>query len=121
MKTNNAVRHNVHVKKGDKVVIISGKDKGKIGEVKEVFTKSGKVLVEATNAGDDAKINLITKATKASATNTRGGLIKREAPIQSSKVMPYDESLKKGVRLTKKVLENGTKVRISKKSNEQFD
>lgn len=114
-------KHNIHVKKGDKVVIISGKDKGKIGEIKQVFLKSGKVLVESAESGDESKINLITKATKPSVTNNRGGLVKKEAPIPSCKVMIYDASLKKGVRTSKKTLENGTKVRVSKKSNEQFD
>ena len=118
---NTKEKHNIHVKKGDKVVVIAGKDKGKIGEIKEVFLKSGKVLVESTEAGDDSKINLITKATKPSVTNSRGGLIKKEAPIQSCKVMIYDSSLEKGVRTNKKTLDNGTKVRVSKKSNEQFD
>ena len=121
MKNKEAVKQKVHVKKGDKVVVISGKDKGKVGEVKEIHPKSGKVLVESSDPSDDAKINLVTRATKPSVTNPRGGLVKKEAPIQSSKVMPYDATLKKGVRLSKKVLENGTKVRISKKSNEQFD
>ncbi|RYY00757.1 50S ribosomal protein L24, partial [bacterium] len=75
----------MHVKKGDKVVVISGKDKGKIGEIKQVFLKSGKVLVESAEAGDESKINLITKATKPSVTNNRGGLVKKEAPIPSCK------------------------------------
>lgn len=121
MKSNKEVKQNMHVKKGDKVVVISGKDKGKVGEVKQVLPKSGKVLVESVDPSDNGKINLVTRATKPSVTNTRGGLVKKESPIPSSKVMPYDASLKKGVRLSKKVLENGTKVRVSKKSNEQFD
>lgn len=116
-----SVPNKIHVKKGDKVVVVSGKDKGKIGEVKRVFTKTGKVLVESLDPSDESKINLITRATKASVTNPRGGLVKKEAPIPSCKVMIYDPSLKKGVRISKKTLENGTKVRYSKKSNEQFD
>lgn len=121
MSSTKVEKHNIHVKKGDKVVVISGKDKGKTGEIKKVFPKTGKVLVESADSNDDSKINLITKATKPSVSNTRGGLVKKEAPIPSCKVMIYDPSLKKGVRTTKKTLENGTKVRVSKKSNEQFD
>lgn len=116
-----SVPNRIHVRKGDKVVVVSGKDKGKLGEVKKVFPKTGKVLVEAVSTKDEDKINLVTRATKPSVTNPRGGLIKKEAPIPSCKVMPYDSTLKKGVRLTVKVLENGTKVRVSKKSSEQFD
>jgi large subunit ribosomal protein L24 len=111
----------IHVKKGDKVVVISGKDKGKIGEVKKVLRKKGKVLVESLDPKEESKINLITKATKPSAQNPRGGLIKKEAPIPSCKVMLYDETLKKGVRTKKVILENGKKVRVSKKSDTQFD
>jgi len=116
-----SVPENIHVKKGDKVVVISGKDKGKIGEITRVYPKTGEVLVESSSPNDTDKINLITRATKPSVTNPRGGLIKKEAPLQSCKVMPYDATLKKGVRLSKKTLDNGTKVRVSKKSNEQFD
>jgi len=116
-----SVPNKVHVKKGDKVVVISGKDKGKVGEVTRVFSKSGKVLVESSNPSDEGKINLVTRASKPSVTNPRGGLVKKEAPLHSCKVMPYDEPLKKGVRVSKKVLDNGKKVRISKKSNGQFD
>lgn len=108
-----SVPNKIHVKSGDKVVVISGKDKGKVGKVTKVFTKTGKVLVES--------VNVVTRATKASVQNTRGGLVKKEAPIYSCKVMLYDESQKKGVRYSKTVLENGQKVRVSKKSNEQFD
>lgn len=124
MKANSkkkSVPANLHVKKGDKVVVISGKDKGKIGEIKQVFPKQGKVLVESLDAKDESKINLITRATKPSVSNPRGGLVKKEAPILSCKVMLYDASLKKGVRAKVTTLEDGTKVRVSKKSNEQFD
>lgn len=111
----------IHVKKGDKVIVISGKDKGKVGEVKKVFTKKGKVLVESLDPKEEAKINLITRATKPSGENPRGGLVKKEAPLASCKVMLYDESLKKGVKAKKVTLENGKKVRVSKKSDTQFD
>ena len=113
-------KQKIHVKTGDTVVVISGKEKGKVGKVKEVFPKTGKVLVEGNGTRDEDKVNLVTKATKASAQNPRGGLVKKEAPLQSSKVMVYDQTAKKGTRTSKKVLEDGTKVRVSKKSDEQF-
>jgi len=115
------VPDSIHVKTGDTVVVISGKDKGKIGKVTKVLPKTGKVLVEAESGKDDDKINLVTRATKPSVENPRGGLVKKEAPIYSSKVMLYDSTLKKGVRVKKKLLEDGTKVRVSAKSDEQFD
>ena len=107
------VPNRIHVKTGDNVIVISGKDNGKIGKVTRVYTKTGKVLVES--------VNLVTRATKASVQNPRGGLIKKEAPIHSCKVMIYDENVKKGVRVSQKVLENGEKVRVSKKSDKQFE
>lgn len=115
------VPRKVHVKTGDTVVVISGKDKGKIGKVTQVFNKTGKVLVEAEKTKDKDKINLVTRATKPSVNNPRGGLVKKEAPIFSSKVMIWDPTSKKGVRVSKKTLEDGSKVRVSKKSDEQFD
>lgn len=115
------VPRSIHVKTGDTVVVISGKDKGKVGKVTQIFPKTGKVLVEAEKTKDKDKINLVTRATKPSVNNPRGGLVKKEAPIFSSKVMLWDATAKKGVRFSKKSLEDGSKVRVSKKSEEQFD
>ena len=102
----------LHVRKGDTVVVISGKDKGKKGEVLRSIPKEGKVVIQG--------INLVTRATKPTATNPRGGLIKKEAPIWSSKVMLWDPVANKATRVAHKLLEDGTKVRVSKKSGEQF-
>ena len=57
-------KQKIHVKTGDTVVVISGKDKGKVGKVKEVFPKTGKILVEGNGTRDEDKVNLVTKATK---------------------------------------------------------
>jgi large subunit ribosomal protein L24 len=103
----------LHVRKGDTVVIISGKDKGKTGEVLRTSPKKGTVLVQG--------VNMITRATKASPTNPQGGLVKREAPLASCKVMLWDPSAKKGVRVGKTTLADGRKVRVSKASDHQFD
>lgn len=103
----------LHVRKGDTVVVISGKDKGKTGEVIRTMPKDGKVVVQG--------VNLITRATKPSATNPQGGLIKKEAPLHSSKVMLWDPVAKKGVRVGHTTLADGKKVRVSKASDHQFD
>ena len=74
--------HKIHVRTGDKVVVVSGKDKGKTGNVKKVITAENKVLVEG--------VNMITKAQKPNPmAGIQGGLIKMEAAVDSSKVMLF--------------------------------
>lgn len=100
----------VHVKRTDKVVVISGKDKGKVSEILAVYPKTGKVLVK------DA--NIVTKHVKPSRENMQGGIIKKEASMKSSKVMLYCTSCNSATRISKKLLEDGTKVRVCKKCGE---
>lgn len=102
----------VHVRKNDTVVVISGKDQGKIGEVLAVMPKNGKVLVKG--------INVVSKHQKPSRTNMQGGIVKSEAPIYSSKVMLYCEKCKKATRISHKLLDDGTKVRVCKHCKETF-
>lgn len=104
------VPNKIHVKKEDLVYVVSGKDKGKTGKVIKVFPKKGKIMVEG--------INLVTKHLKPNQMNPQGGVVKKPAPIFSSKVMLYDEKAGKPTRVGKKILEDGTKVRISKVSGE---
>lgn len=101
----------MQIRKGDTVVVISGKDKGKIGTVLKAMPKSNKVVVEG--------VNVQTKHAKA--TRTSASEIKHiEGPIDASNVMFYDNESKQGVRLGKRI-ENGKKVRFSKKSNAVVD
>lgn len=100
----------VHVKRTDKVVVISGKDKGKVSEILAVYPKTSKVLVK--------DVNIVTKHMKPSKENMQGGIVKREAPINSSKVMLYCPNCNAGRRFGKKLLEDGTKVRVCKKCGE---
>jgi large subunit ribosomal protein L24 len=95
------------IRKGDQVVVISGDDKDvkKPRLVKEVLVEEGKVIVEG--------VNIITKHTKPSAQNTKGGIVKREAPIHISNVMLWDG--KQGSKV-KRDIQNDKKVRVSKKS-----
>jgi large subunit ribosomal protein L24 len=102
----------VHVRKKDTVTVISGKDKGKVGEVLAVLPKTGKVLIKG--------VNIISKHTKPSKTNMQGGIVKKEAPIFSSKVMLYCNQCKNITRISHKILDDGTKVRVCKKCGETF-
>ena len=102
----------VHVRKNDTVVVISGKDKGTVAEVLSVYPKTGKVLVKG--------VNVVTKHQKATRANMESGIVKKEAPINSSKVMLYCTKCKSATRIANKILEDGTKVRVCKKCGETF-
>lgn len=102
----------VHVRKNDTVMVISGKDKGKTGEVLAVMPKNGKVLVKG--------VNIVTKHKKPSRENMQGGIVKEEAFIYSSKVMLYCNKCKSVTRISNKILDDGTKVRVCKKCGETF-
>jgi len=103
------VPNKLHVKTGDTVFVISGKDKGKTGKVTRVFNKKGKVLVEG--------INVVTKHMKPTQMNPQGGVVTKEAPLFSSKVMLFDEKSGKPTRVGYKFVD-GNKVRYSKVSGE---
>ncbi len=101
----------MQIKKDDTVVVIAGKDKGKTGTVLRTMPKTNKVVVEG--------VNMQTKHAKA--TRTSGAEIKHmEGPIDASNVMYYDKDAKAGTRLGVKV-ENGKKVRVSKKTGKVID
>jgi large subunit ribosomal protein L24 len=102
-----------NIRKGDSVVVITGEDKdlSKPRIVKEVLLDKAKVLVEG--------VNIVTKHTKPSAQNTKGGIIKKEAPIHISNVMLWDAKAK-GPAKVKREKENGKSVRVSKKSGEKI-
>ena len=102
----------VHVRKNDTVMVISGKDKGKTGEVLEVMPKTGKIRVSG--------VNIVSKHKKPIQANMQGGIRKEEAPIYSSKVMLYCTKCKNVTRINSKILEDGAKVRVCKKCGETF-
>ncbi|HWH17567.1 MAG TPA: 50S ribosomal protein L24 [Allosphingosinicella sp.] len=97
------------IKKGDKVVILSGKDKGKHGEVTKSLPKEGKVVV--------AGVNIITRHRKPSQTNPQGGLEKVEAPLHVSKVALEDPKTGKPTRVRFEV-RGDKKVRVAARSGE---
>ncbi|ARA98049.1 MULTISPECIES: 50S ribosomal protein L24 [Geobacillus] len=102
----------MHVKKGDKVQVISGKDKGKQGVILAAFPKKNRVIVEG--------VNIVKKHAKPSQANPQGGIIEKEAPIHVSKVMPLDPKTGTPTRVGYKVVD-GKKVRYAKKSGEILD
>jgi len=102
----------VHVRKNDTVIVISGQDSGKTGEVLKVMPKNGKVIVKG--------VNIVSKHQKPNRENMQGGIIKKEAAIYSSKVMLYCTKCKSATRIANKILEDGSKVRVCKKCGETF-
>ncbi len=99
-----------HVKKGDKVVVLSGEHKGKEGVVLEMLPNKSKAIVEG--------INVVKKHKKPSATDPQGGIEETEAPIYLSKLMLVDPSTGEPTRIGRKLDENGKLVRYSKKTQE---
>lgn len=102
----------MHVKKGDTVKVITGKDKGKQGVILEAFPKKERVIVEG--------VNIVKKHAKPSQDNPQGGIINKEAPIHVSNVMPIDPKTGEPTRVGYKIVD-GKKVRIAKKSGEVLD
>lgn len=96
----------LHVKTGDTVQIISGKDKGKNGKVLEVSPKEKKVIVEGRN--------LVTKHVKPRKQGEVGGLVKAEAPLYACKVMPVCPKCNKPTRVGKEI-KGDKKIRVCKK------
>ena len=100
------------IKKGDQVVVISGKDKGKRGDV--VRVAGDKIVV--------SNINVIKRHTKPNPqAGQPGGVIEREAPIHISNVMLFNPASGKGERVGIKVLEDGRKLRVFRSSGEAID
>lgn len=99
----------MHVKKGDKVVVISGKDKGKEGTILEAYPKKERVLVEG--------VNYVKKHAQPSQDNPQGGILTIEAPVHVSNVMPVDPKSGQPTRVGYEV-KDGKKVRIAKKMGE---
>jgi large subunit ribosomal protein L24 len=108
---NNRFKPKFNIKKGDTVVVITGDDKDvkKPRKVLDIFPDKGKVLVEG--------VNIVTRHTKPSARDTKGGIVKREGAISISNVMLWDAK-SGGPTKVKRTRENGKLVRVAKKSGE---
>ncbi len=102
-----------HLKKNDKVKIIAGKDKGKIGKVLKVIRKDNRVIVE--------NINVVKKHTRPSAQNRQGGIVENESPLHVSNVMLMCNKCVSPGRVKMKRLDDGKKVRFCSKCGEVMD
>jgi large subunit ribosomal protein L24 len=101
------------IKRGDKVVIIAGKDRGKRGTVRAVVVKHDRVLVEG--------VNIVKRHQRARSQNQASGIIEREAPIHMSNVMLIDPNNDQPTRVTFRKREDGTLVRVGKRSGEDIE
>ena len=101
------------IKKGDKVVVLSGRDKGRTGEVAKVMTKDSKVVVSG--------VNVAVRHRKATQLNPQGGLERKEAPMHVSKVAIVDPKDGKATRVRFETGKDGKKVRVSARTGEKID
>ena len=100
------------IKKGDKVEVLTGKDKGKRGEVLRVYPEKNKVVVEG--------VAIAKRHVKSNAANQQGGIVEAEAAIDASNVALIDPKTDKPTRVGYLIKEDGTKVRVSKKSGAEL-
>ena len=98
------------LKKGDHVIVIAGKDKGREGEISRVIPKDGKVIVHG--------VNTAKKHQKARSQTSQGGIIDKDMPIDASNVMYLHKG--KATRLGYKVNDDGTKVRVAKRTGDEI-
>ncbi|MBZ8179703.1 50S ribosomal protein L24 [Oscillatoria salina] len=106
-------RYKMHVKTGDRVQVIAGRDKGKVGIIKRAIPKTSKVVVEG--------VNVKTKHVKPRQEGETGQIITFEAPIHSSNVMLYSDKEGVASRISYTFTEDGRKVRMLKKTGEIID
>jgi large subunit ribosomal protein L24 len=102
-----------YIRKNDKVMVIAGKEKGKIGAVLKVISEKEGIIVE--------KLNMVKRHTRPGGKGAKGGIIEKEAPINISNLMLVCGKCAEITRIGKKVLEDGSKVRFCKKCGEILD
>lgn len=105
--------HRMHVKSGDTVQVITGKDRGKVGEILKALPKKSQVVVKG--------VNIRTRHVKPRQEGESGQIVTEEAPIHSSNVMLYSEKQKVASRVGYTFTEEGRKVRVLKKTGEVID
>ena len=103
----------LHIRKNDKVMVISGKEKGKIGTVLKLIPRKDRAVVE--------KLNMVKRHTRAGGKSAQGGIIEKESPIHVSNLMLVCGKCAEPARIGRKVLEDGSKVRFCKKCGEIMD
>lgn len=102
----------MNFKTGDKVIVIAGKDKGKIGNITKILSKDNKVIVEG--------VNIVKKHIKPRG-NESGSIVEIESPLHSSNVMIVDPKTNKRTRIGHKINKDGKKIRVTKDSNSAID
>ena len=110
MKAKQRKKRRATIRREDTVMVISGKDKGRTGRVITVDWKRARLLIEG--------VNMVTRHTKPTAANQKGGLIKIEAPVHYSNVQLYNPTLERGVRVKIQTSDAGVKNRVCVKSGE---
>ncbi len=113
MLSEGGVRPVLHVRKGDYVTVLGGRDKGKTGRILRVIPRKGMVVVE--------KIGVVKKNTRPTQKNPQGGIVDMEKPIPASRVMAVCMHCKRPTRLKRTRLASGDKVRVCRHCNEQMD
>ena len=101
------------IRRGDRVVVIAGKDKGKRGEVREVVTKTNRVVVVG--------VNIVKKHQRARQAGQQSQIVEREAPLHISNVMLIDPNTDQPTRVTFRKREDGSLVRVGKRSGEDIE
>lgn len=109
----------MHIKSKDKVMVIAGVDAGKIGTVKTAYPAENRVVIEGKDK--DNAMTMMTKHVKPRQQGQPGGRVEMDRPINASNVMLLCPKCNKPTRISYKVLEDGTKVRVCKKCGEQID
>lgn len=104
------VKPKIHVRKGDTVLVVTGKNAGKKGKVLEVIPAKSKIVIEG--------VNIVKRHSKPTQKLPQGGILEKEAPINSSNAMLFCNKCNTPTRISKKVLENGEKERVCKKCGE---
>tara|TARA_Y100000590_G_C15636460_1_gene983179 strand:+ start:171 stop:494 length:324 start_codon:yes stop_codon:yes gene_type:complete len=107
MNTTNKIK----LKKGDEIIVLAGKDKGKTGKITKVKKSINKVIVSGVN---------IAKKHQKPNNDQTGGIIDKDMPIHISNIAYYDPSIKKGIKIGYKISDKGKKVRINKKNNKEI-
>lgn len=103
----------IHVKKGDVVMVITGKNAGKKGKVLEVIPKKDRIVVEG--------VNVVKRHTRPTQKMPQGGIVEKEAPFASSNAMIFCSKCNNPRRINKELMANGKKIRVCSKCGEAFD
>jgi len=103
----------IHVKKGDIVIVLTGKSAGKKGKVIEVIPKDNRIVVEG--------VNVVKRHTRPTQKAPQGGIVEKESPVASSNVMIFCSKCNSARRINKQIMANGKKIRVCNKCGEAFD